>query len=454
MTYHDTNRLQAHLEQPLPSGTRYVARFVAEALNNKTGTIQFSADYISRQTGLSRKTIEKHLSILENLGIFTSNRKGERQARIWELNIQCPLGCRHLKSHNTPARLARLEQSRVVDNPDQMSNSGDQMSKNLPTNKTKDIKIDDIEIQFSNLGLGEFITWTISQLPELNEHHNSLLEFLETNKAEVEAKALAILKKRTPARKGKYLAKVVTDTPTELFKKLITAKAKASSKVVATIHSSTIKPRVTFSKVKGYCSKQLGFELTEVTRYYLGKKFDRGLEITWKDLVICELIEKHNLKQRAEGTLPLGTDFDLWLTQEGKPKLHLSGNGFTSEITTATDHLEYLNQQLIELYERLPDQTTLEAYDLENWLLNNYSVTDDRNEFLAAYPTPAKESNWDLIKVEEELLLAYQRGLSLDELIARATALPRNLENWAYHKQYPNTWLREQQTSNLTLVTA
>jgi hypothetical protein len=466
MTYHDKNRVLAHLAQPLPSGTKAVLLFVAEALNNKTGTIQFSASHISKQLGIkTRKTVEKHLAILDNLGLLVSSRRGERSARIWELaeTVSCPPICSHLKSHNTPARIVRLEQSRVVDNPDQMSNSYDQMSNFYSTNRTKVInqKLDDIEIQFSNLGLGEFITWAISQLPELNDQHNSLLGFIDTNKAEVETKALAILKKRNPALQGKYLYKVVTDTPAELFKQLIT-KTKASSKTVATIHTTTATTaRVTFTRLKGYASNNLGFEITEATRNYFLDKLKFGLPIAHKDFVIAEQVERHNKQLRDE---QLNTNSDLELScRNGLPKLYWTGenhnwNFYTQEFLEANgrpdykdgyklaeQHIEDLNNQLVRLYELLPAKSNIEAYDLEGWLLSNYTLDYDYQEFLEVYPIKPEGISWNAELAKDELSLAQQRGLSFDELKARASALPRNSTSWANHKQHPHTWLRDQQ---------
>lgn len=472
MTFHDYNRLQAHLPEWLRERnlfldltTQLMAGDIAIKINANTGLYSVSADTLAQpdkdnphsKRG-TKKTWLTHMTTLEEVGLFRTKRLRQRQARFWELALPCPPSCvgEDFENHNSTQRRKQLEQqARVVDNSNQKSNLGDQKSKDYSTNREY-IDIDDIEIQFSNLGLGEFITWAISQLPELNDQHNSLLGYLDTNKAEVESKALAILKRRTPTYKGKYLASVVTDTPTELFRQLITkTKAKATSKVVATIHTHN-KPRVTFTKVKGFCSKQLGFELTPATRYYLSKKDQLKQRITWKDLVICELIEKHDLRLRTEGTLPNNSHLDLWLTKEGRPKLHLEGS-LVSSNTTATEHLEYLNQQLIELYDRLPE-TALEAYDLELWVMNNQSVEEDLTELLKAYPiqpTPINGSKgWDLDLAAEELLLAYQRGLSLDELEARALRLPRNTTSWAEHKQHPHTWLREQQPTKPALASS
>ena len=465
MTFHDKNRVLAHLAQPLPSGTKAVLLFVADALNNKTGTIQFSASHISKQLGIkTRKTVEKHLAILESLGLLVSSRKGERTARIWQLGeaVSCPPVCSHIKTHNTTARLKRLEQSKVVDNPDQMSNSYDQMSNFYSTNRTKEIDIDiDNQIQFSKSEVAEFITGVISQLTDLKPDHNTLLNYLDTHKAEVESKALAILEARKADNLGGYLFKVVTNTPAELFRHLITkTKPKASSKSVATIHTTATTARVDFSRLKGFTSKQLGFEITEATRNYFLDKLEFGLPIGHKDFVIAEQVERHNKQLRDE---QLNTNSDLELScRNGLPSLSWTGenhnwNFYTQEFLEANgrphykegyklaeEHIQQLNEQLVRLYELLPTNSNLEAYDLEAWLLSNYTLDDDYKEFLEAYPIKQEGISWNAELAKEELLLAQQRGLSFEELKARASALPRNKANWAEHKLHPHTWLRQQ----------
>ena len=489
MTFHDYNRLQAHLPEWLRERnlfldltTQLMAGDIAIKINANTGLYSVSADTLAQpdkdnphsKRG-TKKTWLTHMTTLEEVGLFRTKRLRQRQARFWELALPCPPSCvgEDFENHNSTQRRKQLEQqARVVDNSNQKSNLGDQKSKDYSTNREY-IDIDDIEIQFSNLGLSEFITWAISQLPELNDQHNSLLGYLDTNKAEVESKALAILNKRNPALKGKYLYKVVTDTPAELFKQLITkTKAKATSKSVATIHTTETKPRVTFPRLKGFTSKQLGFEITEATTNYFVDKLRQGLEITHKDFVIAEQVERHNKQLRDE---QLNTNSELELScRQGLPKLYWTGenhnwNFYTQEFLEANgrphykegyklaeEHIEQLNADLVRLYELLPTNTNFEAYNFEAYLNNTYTLDDDLKELLEAYPLqPTQQgTNWDLTKAAEELLLALQRGLSFDELKARASQLPRNTASWANHKQHPHTWLREQYPTKPALASS
>lgn len=476
MTFHDYNRLQAHLPEWLRERnlfldltTQLMAGDIAIKINGETGLYSISADTLAlpeRDNPHSKRGTKKtwltHMATLEQVGIFTTKRLRQRQARFWELALPCPPSCvgKDFENHNSPQRRKQLEQqSKVVDNYDQKSNLGDQKSKDYSTNREY-IDIDDIEIQFSNLGLGEFITWTISQLPDLNDQHNSLLEYLETNKAEVESKALAILNERKPTKRGRYLTSIVANTPKVLFEKLITKpkkETKASSKSVATIHTTATTARVTLPRLKGYASKQLGFEITEATRIYLLDKLDQELQITHRDLIICMEVERHNKQLRDE---ELNTNSELQLScRNGLPSLSWTGenhnwNFYTDEFLAtngrphykegyklAQAHIETLNKQLVRLYEALPINPDLEAYDLDLWLISNYGIDEDYQEFLEAYPTKPEGISWNAEKAKEALLSAQQRGYSYDQLKALASALPRNSATWANHKQHPHTWL-------------
>jgi hypothetical protein len=476
MTFHDANRLDAHLGEYLQQRglflelqTWTIGQVLALKINDQTGYYSISADTLAHlnksnphdQRG-TKKTWLKHLSILEQYGIFKPTRHRQRQARFWELALPCPPSCvgKDFENHNSPQRRKQLEQqARVVDNYDQKSNLGDQKSKAYSTNREY-IDIDDIEIQFSKLGLGEFITWTISQLPELNQQHNSLLEYLETNKAEVESKALAILNERKPTKRGRYLTSIVANTPKVLFEKLVNKpkeKTKASSKSVATIHTTATTARVTFPRLKGYASKQLGFEITEATKLYLLDKLKLKLPIGHRDLIICMEVERHNKQLRDE---QLNTNSELELScRNGLPNLSWTGenhnwNFYTDEFLEANGrphykegyklaqaHIEELNNQLVRLYELLPLNSNLEAYNLEFYLLSNYGIDEDYQEFLEVYPAKQEGISWNAEKGKASLLSAQQRGYSFDEIIAEASALPRNSANWANHKQHPHTWL-------------
>jgi hypothetical protein len=480
MTYHDTNRLNAHLPEFLREQglfldltTWLVAEDIAHKINGDTGDYSISADTLAlpdRENPHSKrgtkKTWLKHLSILESYGIYKPTRHRQRQARFWELAIPCPPSCvgKDFENHNSPQRRKQLlQQQRVVDNSNQKSNLGDQKSKDYSTNREY-INIDDIEIQFSKLGLAEFIIWTISQLPELNDQHNSLLGYIDTNKAEVETKALAILTKRKPTYRGKYLTSVIRDTPTQLFGHLVSkTKPKASSKSVATIHTTTTKARVDLPRLKGYASKQLGFEITEATRGYLLDKLKQQLPIGHRDLVICLEVERHNQQLRVE---QLNTNSDLELScRNGLPHLSWTGenhnwNFYTEEFLEANgrphykegyklaeQHIQELNNHLVRLFELLPLNPDLEAYDLEAWLISNYGVEEDRKEFIEAYPTTPKGVEWSNQLIEEALLSAQQRGVSFEEIIAKASALPRNSTSWTNWHKHPQTWLNSLQAT-------
>jgi hypothetical protein len=452
MTFHDQHRLAAHLEEvtglTLNSGQRKVADYVAHALNPLTGTMEFSASYIARETGFKqRKSVEQHLKFLRENKIFNATRRNERKGFTYSLNIPCPQTCNKLKQHNHSNRLALLAKASVVDNSDQMSSFSDQMSSFYSTNRTKYIDIDiDKVFQFSTGEVLEVITATLNNLEQLGYGHNQLLKHLdlEASQQVIAAKALDLLSNPNIDKPELYLAKVVTATPKRLYEQL-EPKAIETKQVetLATIHTpDSVKARVTLEKVRGYTSKQLGYEMTEASQWFLRDKLKQGLAITWKDLVISEVVERHNLDLFAKGT---DTDKDRLQIElrNGLPKVYFEVNypSWDSRAVLAEQHLATLREQLTDLYNRLPDQVTLEAYDLEAWLINNYTIEQDQQEFLKNYPTKPEGITWDSIRTSEALLLAFQKGYTLEQLKAKASELPRNSSTWATWKQHPHTWL-------------
>jgi hypothetical protein len=107
----------------------------------------------------------------------------------------------------------------------------------------------------------------------------------------------------------------------------------------------------------------------------------------------------------------------------------------------AEQHIEQLNEQLVRLYELLPTNSDLEAYDLEAWLLSNYGIDEDYKEFLEAYPAKPEGFTWNNDLAKEALISAQQRGFSFEVIKAKALALPRNKRAYTEWHKHPHTWL-------------
>lgn len=457
MTYHDQHRLAAHLEEMtgliLTSGQRKIADYLAHSLNPDTGTIEFSASYIAKQTGFKqRKSVEQHLKFLRDNKVFNATKRNERKGYTYSLNLPCPQTCKKLKQHNHSNRLALLAKASLVDNSDQMSSFYDQMSSFYSSNKTKEIDRDIDTFEVSTNGVLEVITATLDKLENLGYGHNQLLKHLdlETSRQAIAAKALDLLSDPNIDRPKPYLEKIVSATPKRLYEQLEPKAAKAKAITAATIHTpDSVKARVTLKKVKGYTSKQLGYEMTEASQWFLRDKLKEGFKINWKDLVISEIVERHNLELIANGT-STGTNRLLLEFRNGLPKVFFEENhpSWDSRAALAEQQIEDLREQLTSLYNQLPDQVTLEAYDLEAWLITNYTIEEDVQELLKAYPTPPAANTWDQLKISEALLLAFQKGYTLEGLKTLAEQLPRNSSTWATWKQHPHTWLNNLEPIN------
>jgi hypothetical protein len=452
MTFHDQHRLAAHLEEitgiTLNSGQRKVADYLAHSLNDKTGTIEFSASYIAKEIGFKqRKSVEQHLKFLRENKVFNTTKRNERKGYTYSLDLACPPTCNKLKQHNHDNRLALLAKASLVDNSDQMSSFSDQMSSFYSTNRTKDIDIDIDTFEVSTSGVLEVITATLNKLEKLGYGHNQLLKHLdlEASQQSIAEKAISLLGDPNIDRPKPYLEKIVSATPKRLYEQLEPKATKAKAITAATIHTpDSVKTRVTFSKLKGYFSKQLSYEWTEASKWFLRDKLNQGFQISWKDLVISEIVERHNQALLTEGTISDTSFYFAIELRQGLPKIFHYGSShyWHSRQETADQHLETLSQQLLDLYNRLPETSTLEAYDLEAYLISNYSVDDDQQELLEVYPKRPEGTNWDRNSTNEALLLAYQKGYTLERLRTLAEALPRNDgSSYATWRKHPHTWL-------------
>jgi DNA-binding HxlR family transcriptional regulator len=164
MTYHHSNRLIAHWPEAtdkLTLGGRFVGVIIAQHLNEQTNSYPISSATITRYTGLSRSTIDKAVSQLEALGLFSVVRASQRKPRAFQLLIECPAECDRLEIHNTKTELEVLKRrppkrdNPTLDNQLRLNNASELPENNaseLPnlsaTNRELNkqlIKIDDYE---------------------------------------------------------------------------------------------------------------------------------------------------------------------------------------------------------------------------------------------------------------------------------------------------------------------
>lgn len=340
MSFHHRHRLDGHAQYiKLTATQRNTASELALRLNDKTGTFQTSASWLSSQTGHTEKTTQKALRDLEALGIFTSTRPHWKKARVWQLAITCPPDCLKLKLHNPPRELARLKSLQVI--PEAMTSKNLSMtSKNDLTNRTK--YIDDIDTDL-DLSIAEVIASILEHQAELTANQTKLQSWLISSPSEVEARALDLAAKYDiPGDRIKaWLETIILGNersqrkanPETLYRHLEREAKTSKKQLLAITEAATIykdlpdKPELTRARFELYAKELAGFKITGVSWKYLSK---RGLTTSYKDLFIARMIENINAETTASNMNP-GSSLELDLI-DGQISL-----GFNNPETTAFD---------------------------------------------------------------------------------------------------------------------
>lgn len=299
MTYHDKNRLQAHLDIKLTATQLAVAKELADRINAKTGEIQVSAKTLAEAIGRTEKTTEKALRELIELDIYSATRPYWRSSRIWRLNVACPDNCPELfpkasgkkSAHNSDSRLDQLaitSKSYPQANPI-TSKKSSITSNHYRTNR--DINIDDIELQLSKCLIT--ITELLTETGELTKNQAKLHNWLTKNPGSIEAKVRQLASHYKVKQLKPYLEAIIRNSPETLYKDLEQAirtpkQVKREAKQIATIYSPGASTRITENRLAKYCQEIIGFTLTASSSSYLLKI---GTAITWRDLQLAKQFE-------------------------------------------------------------------------------------------------------------------------------------------------------------------
>lgn len=301
MTYHDKNRLTAHIAHLKLSATELaVAKELADSLKLKTGNIQLPASYLAKQIGRTEKTTQTALRTLLELGIFTATRATSHTARIYELEISCPQNCLHLEAHNSPIRLKRLaiqarEAGKLTGNfeaqQNQLTGKKDKLTGNhYLTNR--DIDIDDIEQQlFRTI---ETISELLNDQGELTKNQLKLKAWITSEPGSIEARVRQLAEKGNVRSLEAWLKVIIGRNPETLYRHLeqnkkTTKQAKKELEQTATIYSEIPGTnRLNKTRLTKYAKELAGFELTNITYNYLAK---RGINLTWRDLQLAKYFE-------------------------------------------------------------------------------------------------------------------------------------------------------------------
>ncbi len=506
MTYHDKNRLQAHLDIKLTATQLAVAYELASRLNTNTGEIQLPASYLAEVIGRTPKTTETALRELEKLGIYRSTRPRWRSSRIWRLNVPCPDNCPKLTAHNSPARLKEIS---ITSNSYPQANPITSKKSSITSNDyrtNRDIDIDDIELQLSKCLIT--ITELLTETGELTKNQAKLHNWLTKNPGSIETKVRQLAKDKQVKHLKPYLEAIISNNPEKLYKDLEQAirtpkQVKREAKQTATIYSPEVSTRLNKNRLAKYCQEIIGFTLTASSSSYLLKI---GTAITWRDLQLAKQFEAianspEIVKLNPRNALQLelidnqitisykdldspsfnleNLDLNTWqILTPGELSLHLEAEQLERELKAKYEaqgkswrSTESYGLELTELRSKYPAITPAEAGrrftqavsdlltkfhkatpetpaepelypDLKTWLASNYTQEHDYQELLEHYPDKPESHTWNTNAGLNAYKEAIEQGLTWQKL---ANAMDHYRESLGSSwPKAPNTWINEQ----------
>lgn len=309
MTYHHLNRLISHSQAKLTARERLLAWHLAYQSRSKTNTFSRAGRSLELDLVMDRRTIQKNLAYLVELGLFTREKGQPRKADIYRLNISCPLGCEDLETHNTPLELklisAALDEALVSNTPEQSARLSPQTSKVVANRKEEREEEDISSAQKVIEGSAEliFILEALETLPSLNEDQLTLKGFIELNPHAVAKAALEITSRAgldTPKRVRTYLSKTAINSPQNLlaYAEATNASLEGTRRLTNSTPRETnsvnlegLEPEATFDRIKLFAAEVLpSYAPTQLARPYLLKKAQKG-KLTALEIDLASIFE-------------------------------------------------------------------------------------------------------------------------------------------------------------------
>lgn len=287
MTYHHLNRFKAHATAELTPNERLLAWHFAYETRAKTGLYSQSQRRLQTDLDLDRRTIQKAMARLVDLGLFERIDRTGVYAPIYRLIVACPFSCENLEDHNTKQELETL------------------LATNTPPLRDIQtapyIKKREEEEGFPEILGSEELGWIIQaleNLPSLTEPQKQLKELADQHPKTLAKVALELTAKLdTAKRKKAYLAKVATKDPQNLISQVLdqTAGLEGFRRLQGATEDkgfiTEIKPEITYKRVIAFAAEKTGWQPSALVDLYLRQKATYG-ELTSVDVEKAYLIEQ------------------------------------------------------------------------------------------------------------------------------------------------------------------
>jgi hypothetical protein len=406
MTYHHLNRLISHSNAKLTPRERLLAWHLAYQIRSKTSTFSRAGRSLETDLVMDRRTIQKNLAYLIEIGLFTRQKGEARRADIYQLNISCPLGCEDLETHNTPREVkllaAEIEEALKRNTPEEVAKMSPQTGKGVANRKEER---EEEELGAFELGvIGE----VLANLKTLNEDQLTLKGFLELKPLEVAQAALEITKHLdTPKRIRAYLVTTATKTPNSLLTYAEHHKAtlegatrlkKARAEQTPAAITKGLTPETNWARVRSYSSSILeGYEPSFLAKNFLLKTAEKG-KLTIREVFLAKALEEVILNKafplmKPEVANPNNGAIYFDLDHNGK----IEAKGFLENWLQGDLTFLYTPQELkdLELREKTVSkwkQIWIEQHPNEDFNPNAFFMDSTTRTMLAGIPKDISES--------------------------------------------------------------
>jgi hypothetical protein len=459
MTYHDKNRLTAHLGDLKLTATQLaVAKEIADRLNAKTGSQQIPASTLAKAIRRTEKTTQLAIRAVLDLDIFEATQPTPYNARIFKMaeRIICSPGCLHLEAHNSPIRLKRLairarEAQKLTGNlatqEAQLTGNSYPQATQLTGNlgqltgnhylTNRDIDIDDIEKQlFRSI---EITKELLNDLGELTAKQLKLKTWLDKDPIGLEAQIRQVAIDNQVENLESYLRAIIKKNPDKLYRNLeqsikTSKQALKEQKQTATIYKDLPgSDRLDESRLAKYCLDNFGLKITPVSSKLLMK---RGAGISSRDIEIAKYFEAIASDPNISQIDPnQRLELDLVDGEITASYLDLDGSSFNWELLTPHEIISWgiLEASELELH--------LEAERQEKELINNYleanpgqsypkalfALQPELTEIRSSYPRISpQEARKRYTQGFSEFITAFYLGLPEQPIKTLDTWLPAN----------------------------
>lgn len=223
MAYQHLNRLRAHAAETLTPAERLLAWHFAYSTRTRENTYSESNRRLEKTLDLDRRTLQRCLARLVDLGLFERIDRTGTHAPIYRLLVACPQGCDQLENHNTKKELL-AKNYLVATNTPPLSDKN--VAPYIEIYKEKKKTGLEPETFLGEMELG-FIGKALEAITKPSSDHETLKASLALYPDEVAKAALEILEKAQPGSRQAYLAQIAAKTPKRLLSYVEGAKAVA-----------------------------------------------------------------------------------------------------------------------------------------------------------------------------------------------------------------------------------